>query len=42
VVDENGRIIWGDELMILLSRSILVQTIPVQRSSPSEVLAKSF
>ncbi len=23
VVDENGRIIWGDELMILLSRSIL-------------------
>ena len=27
VVDENGRIIWGDELMILLSRSIL-QTNP--------------
>ena len=25
VVDENGRIIWGDELMILLSRSILEQ-----------------
>ncbi|HEX6124627.1 MAG TPA: phosphomannomutase/phosphoglucomutase [Pyrinomonadaceae bacterium] len=24
VVDEAGRIIWGDELMILLSRSILV------------------
>jgi phosphomannomutase/phosphoglucomutase len=23
VVDENGRIIWGDELMILLSREIL-------------------
>jgi phosphomannomutase/phosphoglucomutase len=23
VVDQNGRIIWGDELMILLSRSIL-------------------
>jgi phosphomannomutase/phosphoglucomutase len=23
VVDENGRIIWGDELMILLSRTIL-------------------
>ena len=23
MVDENGRIIWGDELMILLSRSIL-------------------
>lgn len=23
IVDENGRIIWGDELMILLSRSIL-------------------
>src|SRR6185436_14861386 len=23
VVDETGRIIWGDELMILLSRSIL-------------------
>ncbi len=23
VVDENGRIIWGDELMVLLSRSIL-------------------
>lgn len=23
VVDENGRIIWGDELMILLSRSVL-------------------
>ena len=25
VVDENGRIIWGDELMILLSRSILFE-----------------
>jgi phosphomannomutase/phosphoglucomutase len=25
VVDENGRIIWGDELMVLLSRSILSQ-----------------
>ena len=25
VVDETGRIIWGDELMILLSRSILAQ-----------------
>jgi len=25
VVDENGRIIWGDELMILLSRSILAE-----------------
>ncbi len=23
IVDENGRIIWGDELMILLSRNIL-------------------
>ena len=23
VVDENGRIIWGDELMVLLSRTIL-------------------
>jgi len=23
VVDENGRIIWGDELMILLSRAVL-------------------
>ena len=23
IVDENGRIIWGDELMILLSRTIL-------------------
>ncbi len=23
VVDENGRIIWGDELMVLLSREIL-------------------
>lgn len=23
IVDENGRIIWGDELMVLLSRSIL-------------------
>lgn len=23
VIDENGRIIWGDELMILLSRSVL-------------------
>ncbi len=23
VVDENGRIIWGDELMVLLSRSVL-------------------
>ena len=25
VVDENGRIIWGDELMVLLSRSILAK-----------------
>ncbi len=25
VVDENGRIIWGDELMILLSRVILAE-----------------
>lgn len=25
VVDETGRIIWGDELMILLSRSILAE-----------------
>ncbi len=25
VVDENGRIIWGDELMILFSRSILAE-----------------
>ena len=25
VVDEKGRIIWGDELMILLSRSILAE-----------------
>lgn len=25
VVDETGRIIWGDELMILLSRSLLVE-----------------
>jgi phosphomannomutase/phosphoglucomutase len=25
VVDENGRIIWGDELMILLSRSVLAE-----------------
>ncbi len=25
IVDENGRIIWGDELMILLSRSVLVE-----------------
>jgi phosphomannomutase/phosphoglucomutase len=25
VVDETGRIIWGDELMVLLSRSILEQ-----------------
>ena len=24
IVDETGRIIWGDELMILLSRSILI------------------
>ena len=23
VIDENGRIIWGDELMVLLSRSVL-------------------
>lgn len=23
IVDENGRIIWGDELMVLLSRSVL-------------------
>lgn len=27
LVDENGRIIWGDELMVLLSRSVL-QEIP--------------
>lgn len=26
IVDENGRIIWGDELMVLLSRSILETT----------------
>ncbi len=26
VVDENGRIIWGDELMVLLSREILKET----------------
>ena len=26
VVDENGRIIWGDELMVLFSRSILETT----------------
>ncbi len=26
IVDENGRIIWGDELMVLLSRSILATT----------------
>lgn len=25
VVDENGRIIWGDELMVLLSRTILAE-----------------
>ncbi|HEV8590948.1 MAG TPA: phosphomannomutase/phosphoglucomutase, partial [Pyrinomonadaceae bacterium] len=25
VVDETGRIIWGDELMVLLSRSILAE-----------------
>ena len=25
VVDENGRIIWGDELMVLLSRSVLAE-----------------
>ncbi|MBX7054067.1 MAG: phosphomannomutase/phosphoglucomutase [Pyrinomonadaceae bacterium] len=25
IVDENGRIIWGDELMVLLSRSILAE-----------------
>jgi phosphomannomutase/phosphoglucomutase len=25
VVDESGRIIWGDELMVLLSRSILAE-----------------
>ena len=25
VVDENGRIIWGDELMVLFSRSILAE-----------------
>lgn len=25
VVDENGRIIWGDELMILLSREVLLE-----------------
>ena len=25
IVDENGRIIWGDELMVLLSRSVLVE-----------------
>lgn len=26
IVDENGRTIWGDELMILLSRSVLSET----------------
>ena len=26
IVDENGRIIWGDELMILLSREVLKET----------------
>ncbi len=26
VVDENGRIIWGDELMVLLSREVLKET----------------
>lgn len=25
LVDENGRIIWGDELMVLLSRSVLAE-----------------
>ncbi len=25
VVDENGRIIWGDELMVLLSRAVLAE-----------------
>ena len=25
VVDENGRIIWGDELMVLLSRNVLAE-----------------
>jgi phosphomannomutase/phosphoglucomutase len=25
IVDENGRIIWGDELMVLLARSVLVE-----------------
>lgn len=25
IVDENGRIIWGDELMVLLSRTILAE-----------------
>jgi len=25
VVDENGRILWGDELMVLLSRAVLVE-----------------
>jgi len=25
VVDENGRILWGDELMILLSRAVLAE-----------------
>ncbi len=25
IVDENGRIIWGDELMVLLSRSVLAE-----------------
>lgn len=25
IVDENGRIVWGDELMILLSRSVLAE-----------------
>jgi phosphomannomutase / phosphoglucomutase len=25
VVDENGRVIWGDELMVLLSRSVLAE-----------------
>ncbi len=25
VIDENGRIIWGDELMVLLSRAVLAE-----------------
>ena len=42
VVDENGRIIWGDELMVLLSREILKGKAEFDDYRRGEMLAKSF